>query len=998
MTVKVEWTAGHLPRGVSPTLALSETARTLEAAAQQVELQLQRLDQASQSSQTALAAFQLSLQSLDQTLLSAQQGLSGVEAGLQAQEKQLARTESGQQKLAASQQALSVSQARGDRQLAASQAAWKRYQDQVDQLRFEPLRNGLEDLQTTLTDNFQEALRGNLKDWNDWADAGRDILTRFVADMASQQIILPAVAGLGGAFGLTAGQMGLPVPPGASPSISPSSALSLAGQGLDVFGVDIFGSVGGWLDGLFSTAATPATVNSITSAGTIGAFTSEAALAGSGISALGGAGITSAGTIGAFTSEAALAGSAASAAGAGGAGIMGAIGSALPYVGLALAAAAILGPMLMGEDKDYPFGQVGFRSGAFMPGEVDALDGGDTTELEKAARSVGEALESTSTALGIDLTGIQSSFGFTQGDRGGALGDGFYSIVGGPGGFNADPETVRQFGGDSEAAIADFFVRNLQAGLDSAQTEVSDNVATALEHIVVEAGDTLADVLARLDFAETFDSALEALHRGSIDLTATIQGQVSASLDQAVADIQAFKETTEELGLDLEAAEDATAAYAAQLLGIEEAADPESLLPVQTAWRTLNATLGEAGPLLEETGLALEDLERSVEDAKTTLQETFIGDLQLGAAGLDGSLAAILKERDALRDAAGEIGMLGEAAGYIEDITDTALADYLADLNESQLALLASLTEDQQALDAIDVALGNLGDNSEEVALQLELATRNAESFTSSLKAAAGNLRSALTGLALGDLSPASTAEQLALAEGIYDQALTAYNRTGSGEDLENLTAASQDYLALAAAYYTTASQPYFDIFSDVIDTLEGAEQDASRQVSELEQILGVDQEQLLVLSDIREALRQAQQATEAARDWGKNPAVNKLLASATGYGGDFGGGGWADWIRLQDQGLKLQAGDILTDAGQDHRLGFLEDLPAARFKAPGPQLATVNGELVSAVMRNSEIAADGFAELRAEQRETNREMKALREENRELRQELRRIEQRRVG
>ncbi len=892
MTVKVEWVAGRLPAAVSPAAAVGDTARGLADATARVEQQLLRLARASQTGQESLAALQSSLAAGGQAAATAERQLADYGLGLARQAAQVQQSQRGQRQLAQSQAALSESQAKGARQLAASRQAWQRYQAQLDQLRLEPLRNGLADLQTTLTDNFQAALRGNLKDWTDWADAGRNILTRFLADIASQQVILPAMAGLGGALGLSAQQMGLPAAPGQQAgSLSAMDALGLANQGASAFGVDGLSGLSGLVG-----AGAGASVGSITAAGSLGAFTSEAALAGSGLAA-------------------------------GAAGGMGGLLAAIPYVGLAGAAATILAPMLFGGDKNYPFGQVGFRGGAFQDSEVDSLDGADTSQLVTAAQQVSDSLASAGAALNIDLSGIQSSFGRASG-RDGALGSGFYSVVGGPGGFDADPATVRKFGDDSEAAVADFFIRNLRAGLASGESQASAEVATALENIVIEAGDSLAGALADLDFAETFTAALAALEAGAVSLDATIRGQVTAGLDQALADIQAFKVKTAELGLDLQAATDATAQFARKLLGIDLAADPDSLLPVQTAWRRINATLEEAGPLLAETGIALADLEQAAVGAKATLRENFLADLQLSAGGLDGSLAAILEQRAALRDAAAEIGVLDQAAGYIEQITGTAL-------------------------------------------------------------------RGSLNALLLGDLSPLSDAAQLTTAEGFYNQALADYNRSGSGADLSTLNSASQDYLALAAAYYTTASQPYFDIFQDVTAALETAQSDATRQVGELERLLGVDQAQLSVLEDIRQALRSA---NDNARDWGANAATNRLLAAKTGYQGSFGGGGFAAWIRQQDRRVQVLAQGVLSDAGQLNRLGFLDDLPALRAAASDPQSARQGGALLGAVNRGSEVAADGFQDLGVALRELRKEIKGLREENRALRQDLRKSDQRRAG
>jgi hypothetical protein len=61
------------------------------------------------------------------------------------------------------------------------------------------------------------------------------------------------------------------------------------------------------------------------------------------------------------------------------------------------------------------------------------------------------------------------------------------------------------------------------------------------------------------------------------------------------------------------------------------------------------------------------------------------------------------------------------------------------------------------------------------------------------------------------------------------------------------------------------------------------------------------------------------------ARDWGldTNLLANQRLADATGYAGDFGSGGFQDWIVNQPDRTKEIAREILNQSGEPYRVHF---------------------------------------------------------------------------
>jgi hypothetical protein len=263
----------------------------------------------------------------------------------------------------------------------------------------------------------------------------------------------------------------------------------------------------------------------------------------------------------------------------------------------------------------------------------------------------------------------------------------------------------------------------------------------------------------------------------------------------------------------------------------------------------------------------------------------------------------------------------------------------------------------------------------------------NVEKFRSAAEA----LRSYRKDLDLGAAGNLSPSARYTSARAEF-QRISAAARTGDTTALGGLQQAGQAYLEASKAYVAT-SQDYFRDLAEVKSGVTAAADFADTQVDigtqQLEALnasvngLGSVKDSVLsvrdAIADLTAAIR-VQASVAAGRSLGANPEVNAQLAAKTGYGGDFGKGGFQAWIVDQPESVKTLARGILHDAGQDYRIGFATGGSFKVGGAGGPDSQRVNlnlspGEIVN-VRRpgNDNDLAGELRALRAEMTEMRAE------------------------
>lgn len=164
--------------------------------------------------------------------------------------------------------------------------------------------------------------------------------------------------------------------------------------------------------------------------------------------------------------------------------------------------------------------------------------------------------------------------------------------------------------------------------------------------------------------------------------------------------------------------------------------------------------------------------------------------------------------------------------------------------------------------------------------------------------------------------------------------------RLGDADAMGRLSEASSAYLERAAET-ARSSLEYNRIVAEVMSAVDGAIGTADRTRTNAERQLdalnasvdGLMDVNASVLS-VREAIERLEsalrveagtqfQVSNPNRDWGANPDVNRGLARITGFMGDFGAGGFQNWIVSQSEEVRQSARDYLIQQGQAYRIGF---------------------------------------------------------------------------
>lgn len=555
---------------------------------------------------------------------------------------------------------------------------------------------------------------------------------------------LGSIGGLSGFFPSSSGSAGAS---GGSNSVGVSDIFSL--------GRSISGSSGSgltsWLDGVGASIGFAPTVGTITSAGNIGAFTSEAALQGSGLAsggALGGATFSSflggagagfaAGTIlNSLIGGNQVGGTVGSGLGAAAGAI---IGSIIPGLGTLLggltggAGGGLIGGMFGAGKSVGPNGSATIQlvNGQFMLNASGADNGGSAQPYIDAVNTTSKALNTLTANYNVQAkAGVVTAAGMP-----GALGTGGYGTFGVDSGI-----------GPTAKSAADLFANIIRAG---GLTSSDPNIALALKNTT--ASDP-AKVEADIQFAQSFTAAIDAMKQSTLDFTSTIDGQAAAQMADATKQIKDFKAKTAELGLDTNAAADATRQYVELLVGIRQAAPAETFSQTAVAWQALIAKFKNIGPLLDEVGIGAYRAAGLLVQAKAQFVEGF-------NQGVTDQITAILDPLKAQLDAE-------------KKIADQRLAD---------AKLIGGDIVQVERLNALE---------------RQKIIEQSAQSSLD-------NIRSLIQEYTTGSSSPLTGAAKVGLAQSAY---IDTANAASNGDLLakDRFAAVAKDYLTAASEAFATS-------------------------------------------------------------------------------------------------------------------------------------------------------------------------------------------------
>lgn len=363
----------------------------------------------------------------------------------------------------------------------------------------------------------------------------------------------------------------------------------------------------------------------------------------------------------------------------------------------------------------------------------------------------------------------------------------------------------------------------IQALIDGADA-VPDAIAERLHLLDFSDPEGL---VASIEFIGGFEDAIAAMTRGTVDFAGQLEAVAKQEIAQATAAVTKFQAETARLGLDTQAAADATRAYVEQLIGLREPA--AAMSATEQAVAGVHARFAALGPLLQAVGMTAEDAARGLEKALGAIAE-----------GFD---TAIAREIAAKTDPTGlALRDLGERFQALrrEAVAVGGSLDQVHRLYALEQAAITAPQEAARAEAEQQRVQGLLAD----VMTAYESQAQGLQTVADAMGGAARSLREAWLSLALdGSLSPLSPEDRMAEAERQYNDVL-GRARLGSSEAMGQLPEIARSYLEVARGYRGDTAE-YSRIFDEVTAALQDTETVAARHARIADEQLSVMRQQL---------------------------------------------------------------------------------------------------------------------------------------------------------
>jgi hypothetical protein len=458
--------------------------------------------------------------------------------------------------------------------------------------------------------------------------------------------------------------------------------------------------------------------------------------------------------------------------------------------------------------------QVFTNNGVATAGAVGADNGGSAATAQQMQQQTIAAIQTLTSSI----AGLSSLQGISVGSFGGK----FFGTDQ-PGGGSPANATYTNAGD----AIANAIEMALK---DSDLSKVDPNVSKAIQNIA--AGSTAQAISDDLTFATEFTPALNAMKAGITDVTQAAEIAAEATAGKLATSIETFKQKTDELGLDTQAAADATKSAVESFIGITQA---QAVSPLEASVETLYGKLKGVAGLLSEVGIDQADATAKVKQQV----EVMLGITQAApAAGTFTTQLASLKQT--FTDLAPILSGLGISASDAASALATAEGNLAKSANDNIQSQIDSLTggigtslqnlvttftatfADLQAVGGnmanaqqlMALSIANLYKPETTAAIQaVNTAFQTQISIESSLASsaakAATDLQTFITSMAVGSLSNGNPESQLAAAKRAFDQAVTntrSSDPTVAANAEGQLTSLAQQYLTASRAYNASGS------------------------------------------------------------------------------------------------------------------------------------------------------------------------------------------------
>lgn len=414
----------------------------------------------------------------------------------------------------------------------------------------------------------------------------------------------------------------------------------------------------------------------------------------------------------------------------------------------------------------------GLQDGNFsLLGNHSANSGSDIIPaVTDAGTYAGDLFKGVLTDQGLSITDPAIGYYLRGKGNGRAFGGRFNPITG-----QIEQEYTNSPSGDFEGVSQGVVLETIRYALSKNAIGGDDpRVIEALRRTMAQPdpsdiGGFFEEIVGNVSFAKDFDFAIKSLTDGIADFTMSVGKAARDEVTAATKQVKEFKDKTEELGLPLEEAKNATRSYVEILFGMKEAAEPLSV--VGQLWEALLAKFAAGGPLLEEVGLDAALLPEYLEQAKTRLREEYNKGVADQILGLTDPMALAMRE--------------------LEKQQEQRLAD---------VTLIGGNIVEVERLNMLE---------------RLQLAAGGSANLT----ALAEGIRKSITALELSDLSPLSPAEQLSTAKSEYEGLLSDV-QSGKADKIGELISARSTYLGEAQFFYG-GNENYARIFEKTEDEIE---------------------------------------------------------------------------------------------------------------------------------------------------------------------------------
>lgn len=670
----------------------------------------------------------------------------------------------------------------------------------------------------------------------------RDFAVKMLDEIAAQAIIRPIIQPIvGQAVGTLYNQMAGAVGAGPAGGAGAAGGMGQAGQAANMLG-STFQAGGAGASLMGTTLVGGTTTGAISQSGSLAAAYTTGPIAGSAGGLTLGAGLGAA---------------------AGGAAVGGLVGSFVGNKTGSKAAGALSGAAsgaAMGAMMGGPWGAViGGVAGGIMgllgtASKPSNMEGNATTDLLTGRTTIGgqegkkfsQENRDAARKAAEGFAGVGQMLGaYSDRRMEGAL----KVVVGNRDGISAD------FGGESrnfkrnDAGMKEMTKFVVESMAKSMGEDLPKEIATVMKHVDwTDVQKAIQDI----QFGGEFSDSIKAL-KGDFGLVDQAAADAKKEVRDLTDQIAEFRSSTKRLGLDTDAANEATKSYVEGLVGLRKVAEP--LSDVRQEVETARVRFAALPPLLKLVGIAADEASKGFERFMTIVRTNFLKNIERAIADItqDPTYAfqdLLDKQHQRLDDAIA----IGADISRVERLNALERQAFLEKLTATQRKMLGGLVNEAERLSLVisDVKAQIFALIDQQIDLAKDAASAAKQAATA-YRALAKAMADAIRQLRGGDLSPLTPAQQLTEKRSNFET-MAAKALAGNQEALGELPGIAQDFLT-ASRQYNASSDAYTADFARVMGVLAQAQELSGKIANSMDVEVTILNKQVELLGLIKDAI-----------------------------------------------------------------------------------------------------------------------------------------------